>query len=1023
MPAYLYRSSAGSGKTFTLVREYLRLTLNVPENAGKNLAITFTNKATTEMKSRVLDTLGDLSRNQESDLAKKVTEDLGDAEYARKQSGELLSTLLHNYHDFSISTIDSFFTRIIRPFSRELNLPANFDIHLDEEQVIEEITDQIVKKASEDTQLREFFKGFISSNIEAGKTWNIEKTLHQAAKEILRSEDIQQKPVSLESIKNFTQTLWQIRKSFEEEMDKIGQKGKQILHNNGLDVKDFKHGKSGPASYFDKLLQSKPDYTPKKRVQEGLESSENWFKKDENPPRETLQTVEKLREVLQEAVDHYEKDFPKYQTAVVLLKNIYAFGIWQEFSKHLHDYKVKHNILPISELSKVIRQHLYKEPVPYIFSFAGLRFENFLLDEFQDTSRLQWENLLPLLENALGEGGNILMLGDTKQAIYRWRGGDPSIMEEKVQEAFQNNLEERPLDYNFRSEQKIVEFNNTFFLGCGEILQHNRPNNPAVKPFTRSVRQHPNKTDGYGLAEVYFPPKENNKTDTHNNCLEILGNKLSELEEDEFGPEDIAILVRNNNEAAEITQFLLDLNYPAISEAALYLEKHPAVRFILSLVDYLSESQPFALKEAAFIYDFYLVEEENKSSVPPELKENPVEVLPEILQQELKSLAWLPVYTALNRIVQLALEGYQNDAYLVSFMNVVHQASAEQGGGISAFRDFWKDQQYEVQTGGSEGVIRVMTLHKAKGLEFPAVIMPYADWNFTNSGNILWVNTDQEPFNQFEQLPVSNNQDLSETYFEETYTREEELQIQDNLNLLYVGFTRARERLIVMAPAGKQYDSLKNAASWIAMACDVNPENQDYFAYGVRVAKKEREPEEAEKPLSLPSVSVNDDLVPNTVIPRQHKPVGEKIQTGDLVHEALEKLKYRDQLEWVLSEFCDKDRHLPPEYREFLKNSLEKLLEVPETQEWLPSSYAARENGIQVLNEKSIITPSGSPYRPDRVVVTPDKVIVIDFKTGEHRPSHEKQIKFYGDLLEKMGYTAIEKKLVFLGEEIEIKNV
>ena len=1016
MPVLLYRSSAGSGKTFTLVREFINLALAQKGNARKTLAITFTNKATAEMKNRVLDTLKDLAGSQNNALSKVIVDDQGDSKKTQIEAENLLLTLLHDYNNFSISTIDSFFTRIVRPFSKELGLPVNFEISLDQQEVVNDITHRLMSLAADKHDLRQFLTRFISSNINSGRTWNIEGALKEAAIELLNEETSNIEEIDLDTVKNFAGQLHQIKSMFEENMEKFGRKGLSELINNNLSHDDFKYKSNGPAGYFSKILKTRKAYSPNSYVINAWNDPEQFY--GNKADKEVIETADALHKILCEIMEFNEKHHTAYITANELLKTIYSFGVRHEFLKLFRQYKKDHNIILISDLNRLINDHLSAEPVPFIYSFAGIRYKHFFLDEFQDTSRVQWENLFPLLENAAGEGGHLLMVGDAKQSIYRWRGGDPSIMESEIQNAFEGNLKEHNLEKNFRSCENIIRFNNKFFRISGELLQHYAPSTIAGKVFDESLEQVPHNDDNNGFAEIYFPPKEKNKADNFDQCNDILINTIEELYADNFGPGDIMLLVRENKEAAELASFLLDKNYPCISETALYLENHPAVRFLLSLLQYLGGNEDsFKLREAAFIYQHQIQQE----GFDPKLLNEPENMLPEELFSGLSQLAGLPAYEAAERIYDLALQSFQNNAYLLSFFNVLHQFREQSGNSISEFNNWWRPGKHEINTGNSSGIIRIMTLHKAKGLEFPAVIMPYAFWKVSKGGNTLWVKPKKEPFSQFSALPVNSNTKLAKSYFSNEYELEQQLQIQDNVNLLYVGFTRAIERLTIIAPQGKSESTAKNTAAWISSVLKEEISNQ-YYSFGKRHPKVSAE-EATSESYKLPLREKDSTVIAAAkATGRKSEDTEEKERkAGKVLHDMLAEVMYFDQQDEILSKFLELYNN-DPELTE-IPDKFNKLFEKPGIRSWLPTKAETEAGNIKILTEQSLITPGGRIYRPDRIVVNKDMTRVIDFKTGEKHPDHHKQLEDYARLLQKMGYSNIKKVLVYLSDEIEVIEI
>ncbi|HLC83982.1 MAG TPA: UvrD-helicase domain-containing protein, partial [Bacteroidia bacterium] len=618
MPAstfVIYKSSAGSGKTFTLVKEYLKIALsdtqNPPQHYKRILAITFTNKAAAEMKERVLKALKDLSENiilpigqtgkNETLRNLLCTETQLTAEELQKRSHTLLFEILHNYGNFAISTIDSFTHTIIRNFSHDLNLPVNFDIETDEREIIGKCTDQLIARIGMDEELTQLVLEFSKSKTDEQKSWQVDTEIRAFAEKIITNSDIEKtgllRSLSIADFKKIRKELYAKNKSIENELKEIGDAFFVLIKKKNIPDSGFYYGSKGLPGYFKKLSEGRFD-------EEGLLGSyvqatineDKWYgpKTDESIKGAIDAVKHELLTLFTKAQKIIEKELSNYIIHGSILKDLYSLSLINEIDKLIQTFKEEENILFISEFNQRIADIISTEPVPFIYEKIGERYKHFLLDEFQDTSVTQWQNLLPLLDNSLAEGNFNLIVGDGKQSIYRWRGGEAeqfdalpelplikdNINREFWEDSLKRNAEIRQLEYNFRSLKNVVEFNNDFFNWISNEQLHE-----SWKKIYSSVSQKAEEKATGGLVSIDFLTKDAEEDSGLQLSLQQIENSLQQG----YKYKDIVYVVRFNYEGNKVADFLSEHGIPVISSDSLLLKNCKEISFLVDMFNFLSQ--------------------------------------------------------------------------------------------------------------------------------------------------------------------------------------------------------------------------------------------------------------------------------------------------------------------------------------------------------------------------------------------------------------------------------------------------
>lgn len=1049
----IYKSSAGSGKTYTLVKEYLKLALKNPSDFKQILAITFTNKATEEMKSRIIKALVELIENKNPALKEILQNELSIDIDISKKAQEVLDRILHDYSSFSISTIDSFFHKIIRAFSKEMQLPLRFDVEMNQSNVITELTDRLLQDIGKNKELTQWLEKLMLFKLNEDKGWKIENDIKFIAQELFKEKFYADSPNSIPITDEFIEQLFKIKHDFENEMKIHGDEAIATIKKQHLSIKDFAYGSSGVANYFNKIRHKNDpeNYRPTKRCLEALENPEKWYAKTsvnkeliEQMVTEGVGTDKPLALVLSEVVTHYTNRSEEYHSCLEVLKLIYIYGIINYLKEKLKEYRDEKNLVMMSDTTYLLKQFISGEDTPFVFEKVGNAYKHFLIDEFQDTSNFQWHNLLPLVENSISAGSFTMVVGDAKQSIYRWRGGNMQLLINGVQKDlvhFSELIKEEVLSTNYRSKKNIVEFNNTFFKNAASLIKDNlqiENNDLLDKAYHMDeVRQEiaPKNSQG-GYVKISFIDEKNeqagqDKNQKKKNWKELALDKLlitiQDLEKDNFSLKDIAILVRKNTEGNVIAKFLFENGYTkVISSESLLLWNSPKIQFIINILQYLNNSHNTLAKTNLLYYYAQLNGLEivnNTLFTDFSSRENQLfySQLPEKFVKQLSYLGKLPLYELSEQLISIFKLNETPDAYIQRFQDLILEYTAKNKADIRNFISWWEDNKNNdkcsVIVPENENAIRVLSVHKSKGLQFPVVIMPFADWKLApDARDIIWVSSDKVPFNEHSLLPVKPGKGLTDTYFKEAYLQELVQTYIDNINVLYVAFTRAEERLYTFSPlpAG---DKLVNASELIhqTISLDGMVLNNDAMEIGEAFPqsdKVEKESEEIVKLTEYPShrwqsrlaISSKAAMLWNIVDNEKE----ENVNYGILIHDVLANIRVAGDMEKSINRMYHEGLINENEKKE-LRIKVEKILAIPGVINWFSEEW-------EIKTERELLLPDGQILRPDRVLIKNNQAIIIDYKTGARDQKHEDQVTHYARVLESIGYSPVEKYLLYINE-------
>lgn len=848
-PFKILTASAGSGKTFNLIMEFLYLVIKNPDDYKHILGITFTNKATEEMKTRIISTLIQIANGDKKSTEYQKLQERYPNHDLESQAKKTLENILHHYSNFHIQTIDAFFQKVVRAFARELEIQIGYELELDTDLVLSMATDSMLNKINDDEELAGFLEEFVFNLIEKDKGWNIEPDIKFFGRELFKDryynllESLGKTDVIDKStIRGIIKKLNDIVNDFENRMTDYSNRTRELMSEYSLTEKDFFHGKSGVAGYLLYKISKKKDYKPTTRVVDAHEHDDNWTAKGSNKKKTVLDCLNAgLRDVLNGVIEHFNDNYKQYITAVELQKNIYIAGILADLQNSIKDYRVDNNVFLISDTNRLLKSMISKDEAPFIYEKTGSHFKHYLIDEFQDTSTFQWMNLAPLIKDALGSGNTALVVGDSKQAIYRWRGGERELLNNIESEfgEFTDMIERVPLETNFRSGENIIEFNNLFFRNALGNLNGIDPKYiEMVESTFKEVEQQKRNEGGY--INVKFI-NESEKKNWGPEALRDTHSWIMQAFDDGYSPKDIMILTRSNNEAREVTEYLLEQGIRVISPDSTNLNSSYTVQFLVNVIKYLHNWKD-AIAKTQILY-FYLrhINSENVTLNEIFIKRDELfkEKMPEEFAKRTTSLNKFSLVELVEEIVRIFGLNRNNDAYVMRFQDIVLDYSTKVNNDFGGFIEWWEEnkQKKSITISGEEDAVNIYTIHKAKGLEKPVVIIPFANWGFEAYSNTIWVTPEEEPFNEAAPYLVKTSKNMKESYLNEDFIYETAQSYIDNLNLVYVAFTRAAERLYVIAPTSKGSSfSAKNLiqstiASTIDLVKHYNPETE-IFTYG-----------------------------------------------------------------------------------------------------------------------------------------------------------------------------------------------
>lgn len=910
----IFKASAGSGKTHTLSKTYLDLLLKADsKTAYRNiLAVTFTNKATEEMKERIL-------------------RDLAEEGKTNPRAREILINLLHDYGSFSVSTIDKFFQQALRAFSRELGSSGNYQIELDKASLTKEAMDRVLDDLTEkDKDLLGWFTKQLETALDNGESFHLESSLYEMAEEF---GDVNEK---------FTydkKKLTELKARCKEIVDTFH----KDVYENALCIDTTTWGKTaakGLAQYA---------------------GAQTKYKDSVKAANAT--TLAKLAETagceaMYALMNPQGRRWKEYRTARMVEKVIFTMGLAEEFYSKLAIIEEEKGVISLDESTSLLRDIIDGSDAPFIYEKLGVRFNHFLLDEFQDTSVVQWENFKPLLANSVSEGYSNIIVGDVKQSIYRWRNSDWNLLDKKIEENFEGKVKVITLKENWRSTQSIVNFNNEFFTFAADNL--------GLSTIYADVKQEVKVKDSQeGCVTVDFCEDELEMIDGYIEQAVAAGAKMS----------DMAILLRTNGEGKKVAEYLLSKGYSVISDDSLDLKSSLIIRKIVSYLHSLCNNSDSL---NTYLSESLEIDSEREYHSLLDLVDGVIKDLSETHPDEIKG----------------------QTLFIQSFMDDILEWTSIHGNDLRQYLKHWEESKIAISSPNDPNAIRITTVHKSKGLAFPIVIFPFAEKVGLFKEDTLWCHLDSdaemgESFNSI--FPVVLGKSSGDSFFSESLKNEMEMQRIDNLNIFYVCLTRARKEMHIIAknPPKSLIDG-KSSPNDLSQLLYLYCEQNGYTfgsPYRWNEASKKEDSEIEEFDAEYETYGMNPEACSRRFVASSdawdyfsEEGIGQsKRLRGIEQHALLSRIRTSDDAPEVL-------RSIEPQTRELL------LERISAHSEWFSPE-------LKTLNEVAIIDSFGNTNRPDRVIVDEEgRVTVIDFKFGEEDEKYSGQVRRYMRLFREMGY-------------------
>ena len=1016
----ILKASAGSGKTFQLAKTYIRLLLAAEDRHAYRhiLAVTFTNKATDEMKSRILKELDILARDPEqSGYFEEFSRDFGPADQLRERAGRLLVDMLHDYGAFAVSTIDRFFQRTLKAFAREIGQFASYQVELDKQSLVHESVDRILDALTEENkELLRWLTDSVMDQLEQGGRFSLESRLYEMAdalksdehREIIGQAGIdEQKAYSKENLLAVRKGCRDVMQAFTERVRTAAEDALAVLRDADVDpVLTSGHFLSKLEDVYACLSPKDKPVVPTDAWMEKARDPQRWFPK--KTAKDLLPRVEgRLEDPLNAFCDLFGLPLKVYNTASILAGQIYSLGIAGELYREFDALVKEKNVMSIDDSNTLLSRIIAGSDAPFVYEKLGVRFEDFLLDEFQDTSTVQWENFRPLLAESEAGGRDNLVVGDVKQSIYRWRGSDWNLLDSRIKQDFPRADDSRPLTENWRSCRAVVAFNNGFFPFAAERLDRMFGGSKGlISDIYADVAQIP-RTKETAPGQVRF---------TFCDPSEELAAVLDSVRDARAAGADyghVAVLVRSNAVGSDIAGFLVDNGIPVISDDSLRVKSSVTVRRLVSLMAHVgNRSDRVSGYLAASL------------GIPvPDSFHSLTDLAEDLLR-------------ALRQLDAPLFDG--EVPYIQAFMDELMDWSAGHGNNLAAFLKAWDEADPKISSPDGTDAVRVMTIHKSKGLEFPYVIFPFAESVGLYRPETRWSRpeVDGTPLETFADgaYRVSLSKEAGNTLFSKDYDRERLFQYIDNINTFYVAMTRPEKALHVIAatPAntcvtaceeGREdfaFTDFSQLLYWYVQRCPWDPgEPFDFRTMPPAVRTEGRASGYPSFPLNPGPGDGAEDVRERGRLKfsadavdffREDALVSSPRLKGLVLHAILSDTLVPGDLDRavekaVASGACDAEA--AGRYRAFLAGKIDGVRD----RGWFPDDPA------RVSNERPVIGTDGREYRPDRVVHTPEGTCIIDFKFGEEEGTHRRQVRQYVRLYEEMGHGPVRGFLWYLRED------
>lgn len=1072
-PVKILRASAGSGKTFTITSCYLELLFSSGSDKKYQeiLAVTFTNKATEEMKSRILLELKRLAevdpKSPYKEILIKQNPEFNVVSLAEKAK-KIYRRILHDYGRFSVITIDSFVQRIIRSFATEFGLEPGFKVEINTQKVRNDLIYTLGKELNTNKSLLDYCIRLVLDRLKNNKKWDYQMDLKELADHIFQ-DDFQEFEKSLEIIletqskEEFFSGIQskneQIIRSFESGIKERTQKAISIFDDFKLDTEDFKSKSTSPLVNLNKNFGGEVKDWDMKKIKillKKVDHFDDWFQKN----KENQDFFNALNPALKEIQFYYKSNVSDYLFNKSLKNNLSLLRPLLDLTRILKTYREETGDLLISDAQRLLEGITHPESgnPSFIWEKIGNRYRNFLLDEFQDTSQMQWNNFRPLLEESISihEGKRVenLIVGDVKQSIYRWRNGDYELLYKKVlSDLGAQSVSEGSLERNYRSRENIIKFNNILFGVIPGFVQRelNRIINDTENPDLESWW----KDRGYDflLIDIYKESNQNipseaptggnvklaiikNTEDVDDEGLvekkdfksRLIRTSIQEVQrltrEENFSYSDFCILVRTHNEVAIVLNAFLESGIPVVSGDALIIGNQRAIEILVLALRYLlgpEKNAHYYLSNLIILYS-----EWKDHPFPAEAfqaKGNDSPFLPSEFLSSVKELVQLPLSELYERLIEIFhLDEKKGDIpYLLGFRDLLAGFNQNGEEGLSRFLSWWDEEGAfrGLSSGNLPNAVQISTIHKSKGLAYRAVFVPFAGWNLKGfSGKDFWISTQFTEYESLGKIPIRFQDSLGDTTVAKDYFKELLDSSLDAINELYVALTRARDYIFISYKhKKKRYNkdigdfihlTLDSLGSLGLVREDVN-ENEFYILGFETIFPKVNNPVNfSEKPLSINTYPYSKRLGDrnNSLDSKNRFKMDEATERGRLFHEILSRMENLDELDRVILDLRNQGNFLKKE-EESIKLEITRILNHPELKQLHDGAY-------KYFKERTLLLKGGDQYRPDKVILKEKETLIVDYKfTQAPQPEHRTQVKNYGVLLSRMNYPQIRTFLYY----------
>ena len=1074
----VYKASAGSGKTFTLASEYITLVVKNPQDYKKILAVTFTNKATQEMKTRILSQLYGIAHKLPDSQAyyEQVSQKTGFPEQTiRENAAEALSLLTHHYNEFRVQTIDAFFQSVLRNLARELNLTANLRIDLNDEQVEAQAVDELINSLEEGEEVLSWIRDYIDKNIEDDKGWNVIGQIKDFGKNIFKDFYKDHKAELDKRFKDtsfFNDFITDLRRRRAQALKNLNDQAKQMLQKireANVDNQNLFNNKSrGIYPYIVKLAKGTPsDNDAPKYVNTCIENASKWpsgsCSADEKATIIELASASLCNDL--KLLEKYRTEgWKEYQSSNLTLKHLSQLRLLHAISEAVDEINKDTNRFMLSNTQSLLSTLMKDSDTPFVFEKMGAYLKHIMIDEFQDTSTIQWNNFRKLLDNCMAQiESHNLIVGDVKQSIYRWRQGDWKLLNNIEHEFSNEQIKIEPLDTNYRSEENIIRFNNAFFTQAvvqtvKELESDEIKGASQLIEAYKEIEQKPRKDNGKGCVRIkLFHYDKTVSAEYKESVLNELIDNVRQLLERGYKQKDIAILARSKTVIPDIvdkfqSEFGADVSL--VSDEAFQLDASLAVNVIIAALrllthpdDKLTESKLVKLYQQQVMQ----TDKDNNALFVDGGKIELKSFLPSGYIYKFESLLRLSLVDLVDEIYSLfnlgCLEG--QSAYVCTFYDTLNEYLRDHPADIDDFIEEWEDtlSSNTIQSDEVDG-IRLITIHKSKGLEYDNVLIPFCDWELEKTnGNTIWCPGDnkEKPYGELPLIPIDFSKKMLGTVFEDDYKEEHLQNIVDNMNLLYVAFTRAGKNLFITGKKASKstFTNLQNGNTATdrsqiiqlviddlakelsgATLDDAGDKEPICFEFGTLTDCEERVEQEksTENPFELTPKThkLKIETFPHPVSFRQSNKshdfingedidssdANRYIKVGNILHQLFSTILTEADIEPRLKELEQEGVIYNDEVtsRE-LQNKIANALKNDKVKDWFSPRW-------RLFNECTILDydkESGDIYehRPDRVMTDGKEIIVVDFKFGKPREEYHEQVQRYMSLLMRMGYEKV----------------